>query len=382
MNFDVHFCLVSKQALANLLPVLDGSFRPKRAVLFVTADMKNAAKNLADVFKRYQVSVSMCDIADPYDIKAIRDVVFEQAFQLRDNNIVLNMTGGTKTMAIGAQEAFASAGFPYFYLNHENDELQIIHTEKVANSNQMEVDRQVLSTKLTLETCLNAQGFAVESKDELNVNDVQRDLMDFLVSFSATNSASVKALNYITSKLEREKSLSCNWLNSLGKSPDGGALFKEILDKFEKAGYLTYTRDTLTFTSADARAFANGLWFEHYVASKIPDAKVTDKTLNLVVRSGGVKNELDVAVIARNRLHIIECKTRNMQGESDEHIREAIYKLEMLKRLGGSNSRCALVSYLPITNKHFRERAADSEIKLVDGTQIKNLPQILNEWLS
>ena len=81
MQFDVHFCLISQQALANFLPILDSKFRPKKAVFFVTSEMKQYAGFLQEVFKKYQVKVDWVDVSDPYDIARIRDLVFTKALE-------------------------------------------------------------------------------------------------------------------------------------------------------------------------------------------------------------------------------------------------------------------------------------------------------------
>lgn len=375
MQFDVHFCLISQQALANFLPILDSKFRPKKAVFFVTSEMKQYAGFLQEVFKKYQVKVDWVDVSDPYDIARIRDLVFTKALEYDNESITLNVTGGTKTMAIAAQQAFDAAGKPFFYLNHGSHEIQILQ------GNQKPVAKLMLEPKLELKECLNVHGFSIEKQDCISpLTQTQNNLLSFLVRYNSTNREAISRLNYLASKCTHHGSLKCDWSQEVGGKADRD-LFKEVLEHFEEAGYLTYTKDTLEFSSVEARSFANGLWFELYVASELPNAKVKDKAMNVVVKSGEVKNELDVAFISRNRLHILECKTRNYRGNEDESIRDAIYKLETLKRLGGLNSKCALVSYLPVENKRFRERAADSGIKLIDGSEIKNLKNQLENWI-
>lgn len=375
MQFDVHFCLVSQQALANFLPILDSKFRPEKAVFFVTSEMKQYAHFLLEGFSKYQVKVDLVDISDPYDIAMVRDLVFTKVFEYDNESIALNVTGGTKTMAIAAQQAFEAAGKPFFYLNHGSHEIQILQ------GNQKPVEKLMLETKLGLKECLNVHGFSIEKQDGIStLTSTQSKLLSFLVRYNSTNRDAISRLNYLASKCAQNGSLKCDWSQEVGGKADRD-LFKEVLEHFEEAQYLTYTKDTLAFSSVDARNFANGLWFELYVASMLPNAKIRDKAMNVVVKSGEVKNELDVAFISRNRLHILECKTRNYRGNDDEQIREAIYKLETLKRLGGLNSKCALVSYLPVENQRFRERAADSGIKLIDGRDINNLKNQLEHWI-
>ena len=61
---------------------------------------------------------------------------------------------------------------------------------------------------------------------------------------------------------------------------------------------------------------------------------------------GPDKNELDVAFLYRNTMHIIECKTANL-GQTgtgtDSKATEALYKMESLLKLGVPKSRVATI---------------------------------------
>lgn len=46
-----HLCFVSQQAAANLLPLLDRDFAPKRVLLAVTPQMSEAARSLEEAIK-------------------------------------------------------------------------------------------------------------------------------------------------------------------------------------------------------------------------------------------------------------------------------------------------------------------------------------------
>lgn len=375
-QFDVHFCMVSAQALANFLPVLDKVSRPKEVVFLVSDSMRKQFEALAVFLRRYQVRVHRVDVVDAFDIAGVRDAVMVALEQFADRSVVLNVTGGTKPMAIGAQEAFYVCERPFFYLNHETNQVQLIEPRV-----DQPVERSELQTRLTLVECLGVHGFGCDAGASVKLTSEQADLVQFLVGYARSNAECIRALNRFAYGVRDRRALSGRWVDSV-KDVTQGALFKEVLERFDRAGYLTYTKDEVHFASEDALRFANGLWFELYVAQcvdALPD--VSDALSNVTVSSGSVKNELDCAFVAKNRLHIIECKTQKMDGDSDLEIRDAIYKLETLKRLGGLNSKCMLVSYLPVKNDHFKRRAADSGIKLVDGTQLGNLKSILIEWV-
>ena len=94
-----------------------------------------------------------------------------------------------------------------------------------------------------------------------------------------------------------------------------------------------------------------------------------------------VPNELDVAVLAENRLYLVECKTRQWRGGVDGPGAESLFKLEALTDLlGGLQARGMLVSYQDLPD-HDRRRAADLRIEVCAGQQIQRLGESLKKWI-
>lgn len=89
-------------------------------------------------------------------------------------------------------------------------------------------------------------------------------------------------------------------------------------------------------------------------------------------------NELDVAFLARNRLHIVECKTRSFRAR--DSAAEAVYKLDALTALGGLNTRPLLLSYRPLVDGD-RQRARDLNIRTVVGSALAGLEAELLRWI-
>ena len=89
-------------------------------------------------------------------------------------------------------------------------------------------------------------------------------------------------------------------------------------------GFIKFNEEKIDFLNDENRKFVGGSWLEHYVFQKIKEIpQVND--LSLSVRfidptfdnakkdidkiNLGKQNEFDLAFIANNKLHIIECKT-------------------------------------------------------------------------
>lgn len=131
----------------------------------------------------------------------------------------------------------------------------------------------------------------------------------------------------------------------------------------------------------DARRFSNGEWLENLVHNTVREIQdelptIQDHSLNVQVyrESGGreVRNELDVATVVNNKLHIIECKTKGMRDDGDD----TLYKLESLRDLlGGLQARAMLVSFRPMRHNDI-SRAQDLGLALIGPEELKILKPI------
>ncbi|MCG6336671.1 DUF1887 family protein, partial [Vibrio alginolyticus] len=140
----------------------------------------------------------------------------------------------------------------------------------------------------------------------------------------------------------------------LSEKQQGYRELNMLLADLVEAQIATYENGILTFANEDARRFSNGEWLETLVHSTVKQIQddmptIQDHSLNVqVYRQLGereVRNELDVASVVNNKLHIIECKTKGMRDDGDD----TLYKLESLRDLlGGLQARAMLVSFRPL----------------------------------
>lgn len=93
----------------------------------------------------------------------------------------------------------------------------------------------------------------------------------------------------------------------------------------------------------------------------------------------GGSDELDVAILAHNRLHLVECKTRDLGDEGG--AAGALYKLDALTSLGGLNTASLLVSYRKLAAGERRLDSKDLGIQTCVGSQLANLRGTLIKWI-
>lgn len=387
--YDTHLCLVSGQATPNLLPVLDENWRPRRVVLACSTPMKAAANALRAVIqtKGGGMAVEILDLPNAYDYAALSDTFMTYLAEHEDDNIALNVTGGTKLMAVAAQEVFRSAGKAVFYVNVESDEVLVIGASATS---------QPLRAKLKVHEMLLAHGYTVTTQEPPQTSRELRDLTARLIDRVASAGRALGTFNALAREA-RDNHLRAD----LTPAQQDSRALGDIVALFADAGLLRQQGSALVFKNEAARFFANGGWLEAHVFETLQSLRsqvegVSDVAMGVRVSfAGGAsrghgndKNEIDVAFLYRNTLHLIECKTANLaqggQGE-DNKATEALYKMESLLKLGGLRTRGMVVDYRGELAKSEanQKRAAEAGIAIVSGAQLKDLKGALSrQWLS
>lgn len=367
-----HLCLVSGQPLPNLIPALSEESRPDGVVLLVSEDMREKARLLRTNLENLGCRVEDVPI-HPYRIEDIRATILDQLVRYEGRQIALNATCGTKVMALGAYDVFREFGHPAFYIDTDNR--QQITLLPIPSSASL---ADLVSVKLSLA----AYGYSIEKSGSCRVLPERRQFGEFLVknvdrltgALGILNACAASAKQTLQARLE-ERHLANPYV-------------AELMGKCSAAGVLAIDGERLIFKDEDARFFANGGWLEDFVTQTVNRLKgqklVRDHLNNLIVTSGGqVKNEIDLAFTANNRLHLIECKTSLM---ADKQSREGradgiAYKLEALRDLiGGTYARAMLVSYRKLTPED-RRRCKEYRIEVVEGPRIGELYGTVRRWI-
>ncbi len=389
--YHTHLCLVSAQATPNLLPVLDEAWRPKKVVLACSVQMKHAALALRSVIqaKASGMLVETLELPNAYDYAALSDTFLSYLVGHADENIALNVTGGTKLMAVAAQEVFRSAGKPVFYVNVETDDVLVIGEQATS---------QPLRAKLKVHEMLRAHGYSVSTHEHPQITRELRDLTARLIDHVASAG---RALGTINAKARMARDDPALRVDLTPAQYDSRSL-ADLLDLFIEAGLLRQSGQALTFKNEEARFFVNGGWLESHVYEALQTLRaqheaLTDVAMGVKVSFGGAdprsqgkardKNEIDVAFLYRNTLHLIECKTANLaQGGKGDDTRatEALYKMESLLKLGGLRTRGMVVDYRGqlASSEADRQRAKEAGIAIVSGAQLKDLKGAISRlWL-
>lgn len=373
MKINTHLCLVSSQATPNLIPIIGEETRPIRVVLAVSKNMGQQADWLEKVMQIKGVKIERLEIPDPYDFDRCWDIISDWLVNQKVN-VALNVTGGTKIMAIAAQDVFRTEKKIIFYVNIQDDSiLRLDRNEKPI----------FLPAKIGLKEYLESHGFTLKDKVKPPITIKQRNFFKDFIKEAKRLKSVMGSLNYLS--MQAKETLSC----SLEDKIDSNEKLQELIKIFATGGYLSLEKSKLVFPDEESRKFVNGGWLEFLVFQTLADLKpklqLSDYAMGLQITGANheTSNELDGAFLHGNTLHIIECKTANLMKETLDNMQtkgtDTLYKLNSLRELGGIRTKVLLVDYQGL-NLADKERANQMKIKVISVDKLLNLENELMSW--
>lgn len=348
-----HLCLVSDQQMPNFLPAICDETRPEEVTLVVSAKMKAKAGYLRAALEKRQIKVAKdIDIGDDTSNMAnVQNILMPWLDKHMD--YTLNVTGGTKPMAIAAQEVFRMADRPLFYVDISTDKLVWLDKDK---------ESQNLAKAPTIQEWFKLDGVNLVSDDKSVPGEYWRGMYNSFVENQARWGEEIGRLNWIASECENNSTLAYS---------DEIKLSGEMLEALAVNGLIESSNPKkFRFASEKARYFCNGGWLEDYLYEKVKaiigdrqrvlkNCEVLDKDKN--------KNELDVVAISRNTCYLFECKTKNLgHNRNDEYkAEEVVYKISNLSKNFGLRAKGVIVTYRNLPY-HTKSRCETYGIKVID----------------
>ena len=255
---------------------------------------------------------------DPYDIRAVQQVVESLIHRAGGREtIVVNISGGTKPMAIGAFLAAQSASMNTVYTNTEDGELLWLSPDGSVSTERIRV------IGLDVPLYIRAYGETVASSK--TVADLDPREIEWTKIIAENHEILYKKI--------------INPLNSKIKKGDGPPFRHKIAPtRRQRAAMLGLVEAGLWSWDDDAggivvavqasASFLKGLWVEVYTAVQLQETGCFDD-IRLNVRLEGVEGEIDVVAVSNGRIVLIECKSNVKRSEQ-------LNKLDAFRRrLGG-----------------------------------------------
>jgi hypothetical protein len=365
--------LVSAQAAPNLLAAADAELKPQRAALVISGPMQARADALAKVLAEIGIEVVQHRLRDEHDPRAVEADLLDWFSPLEGKDVYLNLTGGTKLMALTALAVAEAADWHRFYIDADTDHVVWLGRDAPP--------ARKLNERVRLRHYLAAYGIGIDGElQRREPTEAQRAFLQEVLLYYERYLTALPLLNHALQRAEERNALGVE----LTETEADSRSLAELLDPARRHGMATLVGTRLAVKDEATRDFLKGGWLEQHVFDTVAQLQgglgVRDRAVNLRVRHGGVANELDVAFLCRNRLHVIECKTGNLRADDGARANDALFKLaENARRLGGLATRGMLVSYRPLRDSEMR-LAGLLQIEVVHGRDVPRLREKLRTW--
>lgn len=376
----IHVGIIDRDPIRLITPLFDNRAICEHIIFIGDKNQKVMFQRLKYVLDKRNIKTEFFEITSIADTPLIRQAIHQLETNLRQRGkeLKLNASCGLRHRLLPVYEMFRRNAWEIFVVEPNSDKICWIYPEE----NQ---DAQ-LEDHITIADYLTIFG----ARAEFNEHDLPDQLDQQLYELGqrwAGNALELgpglATLNYLATTCRKEQKLEV----SLTEKQQGYREVNMLLSDLVDTQLATYQNGILKFVSEDARRFSNGEWLETLVHSTVKQIQdelptIQDHSLNVqVYRQLGereVRNELDVATVVNNKLHIIECKTKGMRDDGDD----TLYKLESLRDLlGGLQARAMLVSFRPLRHNDIT-RAEDLGLALIGPDELKDLKKHLTHWFA
>ncbi len=376
---NTHVGIIDQDPVRLITPLLDHGIPADRMIFIGTPSQKAQYERLASILTPRNIDAEFFEIPDSINITCLRERLNALADDLKKNHqeVWFNASCGLRHRLLSAYEVFRTFHWPIYVIEPYSDEMCWLYPSD--REQQQVEDRIQLSDYLTI---FGARCELPETTVTDELNDQLWDLGQRWAGSALELGPGLATLNYLATTCRKEQKLDV----ALSEKQQGYKELGMLINDLHETGLATYENGILTFKHEEARRFANGEWLENLVHSTVRAIQnelptIQDHSLGVqVYRKIGdreVRNELDVATLVNNKLHIIECKTKGMRDDGDD----TLYKLESLRDLlGGLQARAMLVSFRPLRH-HDLVRAQDLGLAIIGPDQLGELQTHLHNWL-
>jgi Domain of unknown function (DUF1887) len=374
-----HILIVSNQAAANLLPTLDPKLKPSAVRLIVSKKMHSEALWLKQVFSQAGIKVMPnLEISDESNFKQTEEAILSMLAEYPEQEtVIVNITGGTKLMALAAKSAADAAERLCIYVDIDTD-----HIIWLPDHEGKTKPIETLDQRLGITHYFKGYGFEVNRSQSLQTTASHTHILQELLVRFDRYAIGLSMLNAIGQRADKSNNLRVK----LGDQERNSDQLKDLIALYAREKLLSLNDNFLTFKTEHDRSFATGAWLEVHTFNCVNDLRQTlqlrEVECNLEVMKESVKNELDVTFLHRNRLYVLECKTSRMDWNMGEKANDALFKLsENARRVGGTGAKAMLVTYRELKDAELKLAHA-LNIKVVAGKSLARLKENIRQWVT
>ncbi len=371
-NRPVMVCLISRQTMQNLLPILQ--YRPQQVVCLTTQEEDGSRKHLADILHTQQIALDTPLYVDAYVPDSTTQACREIIARYGADRLIANLTGGTKVMSLAAFRAFSAAHVPCLYTDTPHRRLLFLHPDdRVA---------ETLQTRVDVLTYLRAHGQLASLRGSASRLSVP-NLAAFLGQHIADLEPFLSRLRYELRNTPEQ--------TRVRVAPQGRqrqAVAGELLLRATRAGLLEARQSgpheaEIVFQGVKARRYLEGEWLEDLVFETVKqggfDSYATNVALAWQDAPDREMNEIDVAVVHNLRFFYLSCKT----GSDPQQMKHHLFELETLSEMAGGlfNSPILVASSPKAVPTYLQRRMETLGIAYVGPADLPRLAVRLKELI-
>lgn len=331
-------------------------FEDDDEVLFISTKRTQESKTAEIVLNAININKAVDEIV--VNENSVQDIKLKLAkydFN-RFDEILVNITGGTKIMSLAVYDFFKSQDAQIFYISN-NLRCYKIYPERNLKDFEFE-------NKLSIDEYLHSYNFKIDNASTTKFEESY--INDFYQWFTVEKNDNDYT---VISEIQKSRGKKI-------KFSDNDEIHKLVVKtKLPiKKNYELDKKDT---------TFLTGDWFELYIGNRIKSQLgLTDDYIKIgaSLTKNNTQNEFDILFIYKNVLYVIECKTYIKSTNKPSLITDTIYKnASLIKRMGlfGRSFIFTLNNSEDLDEKHI-QRAKDFGLTIVtrediEGDFVKNI---------
>ena len=331
----IHVCLVSEQTIPNILGIYH--FKPDKIVFCTTERMENKkrADAIINALRLYDLDYSKIHEKVIVDQDCLEDCeakfTTEVVSKYKDKKLIVNLTGGTKIMVLGAYNVFKDFAEQMIYTPIPKNEFLVVYPKEDDCKTPVS-----LNLRLSVEAYVTAYGIRVKNSnkiEKLKSNAVKnKDLCEWMAqNYKEIENLLIKFYEHLKDYRDKESyELKMDYIpNSRNE--------KELL---RRLGFVEENMEKRL--SKHEIRFLTGDWLSDFCFNEISMLTVDDCVTGIeLMNPKGADNEFDVMFTKDNALYIVECKSLKQEHDKDADI---LYKISSLQHDFGLRVEGFLVS--------------------------------------
>jgi len=386
MSGTIHLSIVSERLLPNLIPVL--MLRPDRVLLAASVEMERQgyAARLEALLGASGFAAEVKTGLPSGGLNSM--VVFAQGWleEVRHAHpqaaVMLNITGGNKLMTVAFLQAMRGQVDGMLYTDTAHGVLEQFAPPEGGTTIELP---GVLDAPLYLAAQGMVYGWAVSDAEDWHARAQRRKRLTKRLGREALQLGSFFGVinGLANSALDPRGETLIASGQRFTRRPMGA--WRAAIEGVDAAGVARFDGDTgLEFVDAEGARYLGGGWLEEYAWLAARALHPDDVRMGVTGDWQGTergRNELDLVIVHRNRLLLMECKTLRL-GREEQKDTDLMYKLDSVgDDVKGLFGEVVLLSARE-PSRIVVDRARHHRIRVVGPDRLPGLQEDIAVWMS